>query len=220
MSRHAHKLGQDVAVAAAARRSAPATSQLRGNLLIHAGHPESMRRRPAPHKAAVALTCPGFHNPGFATGVTTVDVSKRALEIDLVNLYTVTNSWAAPGYQELADLTSGAVIIDDGDSLAGLTQALAVIEERPVVRLPLDAHFAAPGQSIFFDASKSCSLNSTITELAWDFDGDGTFEVSGTDPTAEHTYLADFTGQMQVRVTTIDGGVANHSVPSPYPPPP
>lgn len=169
--------------------------------------------RPGATKAAVILTDAGFHNPDVATGVTTIDVAKRALEIDPVNVYTVTNSWAAPDYQELADLTSGAVIVDDGDSVAGLTQALALIEERPVVILPLAAYFAAPGGSIHFDASKSYSLSSTITEFAWDFDGDGTFEVTGTEPTAEHTYPADFAGQMQVRVTTADGGVANHSVP-------
>jgi hypothetical protein len=165
-------------------------------------------------KAAVVLTDAGFHDPDVAAGWTSAQVAARALEIDPVNVYPVVPSSADPAaYKALADLTSGQVIDDSGDSAAALKEALMRISNRPVALLALDAYAAEPGQRFTFDASRSYGVGSDIASYAFDFDGDGSFDATGTSPIATHTYAAPFDGVMQVRVTAKDGGISSVSAP-------
>ena len=162
-------------------------------------------------KAAVVLTDAGFHNPDVETGATLETVAKRALEIDPVNVYAVVPEYLEAEYAPLAAATTGAVILNTGDTAAALTTALDLIAARPVPLLPLTGYSGAPGDEFSFDASDSYVIDSTITEYAFDFDGDGVFETSGSEPVASHVYPVNFDGVMQVRVTAADGGVASAS---------
>lgn len=167
--------------------------------------------RPGATKAAVVLTDAGFHDPDLVDGSTIASVAQRSLEIDPVNVYPVVPSWLAPQYEGLASLTSGQVVVNDGDTVASLTAALTKIRNRPVPLLPLTDYYGRPGETFTFDASRSYVADSTIVRYDWDFDGDGTFEQTTSVPRAEHTYAAVFDGTMQVRVTAADGGLANAS---------
>ena len=162
-------------------------------------------------KAAVVLTDASFHNPDQVDGSTVASVAKRSLEIDPVNVYPVVPTYETYSYQELAEATSGQVIVDDGDTVGALEQAITKIKERPVPLLKNTEYMAQPGQSITFDASDSYVIDAKITKYEWDFDGDGTFETTTSEPVIDHTYSTPFEGVMQVRTSADNGTVANMS---------
>lgn len=167
--------------------------------------------RPGATKAAVVLTDAGFHVPDRVDGSTVDSVARRSLEIDPVNVYPVVPSYLVSTYADLAQRTSGQVILDSGDSAAALRNALTRLRNRPVPLLPQANYYGRPGESFTFDASRSYVLDSTIVRYDWDVDGDGRFESSTTEPRLRHVYPAAFDGVMQVRVTAADGGIANAS---------
>lgn len=69
-------------------------------------------------------------------------------------------------------------------------------------RFPINGYFAAPGMEITFDASKSVGA---ISAYEWDFDGDGTYDASTTDPVFKHTYADEFEGELALRVSNPIG---------------
>jgi Mg-chelatase subunit ChlD len=162
-------------------------------------------------KAAVVLTDADYHDPDLVDGSTLATVAKRALEIDPVNVYPVVPSYFGSFYSALAEATTGQVIIDSGDTKAALTAALTRIQARPVPLLNRPDYYAMPGQEITFSASASYSPASTIVKYDWDFNGDGVYESTGTEPITKHTYTAVSESVMQVRMTDANGLVANAS---------
>ena len=167
-------------------------------------------------KAAIVLTDAPFHEPDMVDNTTVEQVAKRSLEIDPVNVYPVLPSWTASDsefsrYDELAKLTSGQIIHDEGDTTEALKQALTKIETRPTALLKNSEYFAEAGQVVRFDASDSYVADGTITKYDWDFDGDGEYEKSTSEPVVEHVYNQDFEGQMQVRLTASNSTIASAS---------
>jgi PKD domain len=69
-------------------------------------------------------------------------------------------------------------------------------------RFPINGYFAAPGMEITFDASKSVGA---IITYEWDFDGDGTYDASTTEPICKHTYWDEFEGELALRVANAIG---------------
>jgi hypothetical protein len=69
-------------------------------------------------------------------------------------------------------------------------------------RLPINAYFAAPGMEIRFDASDSVGA---VDTYEWDYDGDGTYDATTSDPVFRHTYTDEFDGEMILRVSNIVG---------------
>lgn len=162
-------------------------------------------------KAAVVLTDAPYHNPDMVDESTLRSVAKRALEIDPVNVYPVVPDFLQEDYRDLAEQTSGQVIVDTGDTVGALDQALTKIKERPVALLKNVEYTADPGQEITFDASDSYIVDGEITKYQWDFDGDGTFESETTTPVINHTYIQKFDGVMQVRLTANNGTISSAS---------
>lgn len=162
-------------------------------------------------KAAIILTDAGFHQPDIVDGSTVESIAKRSLEIDPVNVYPVVPSGIATQYYGLASKTTGQVILDTGDTVAALTQALSRIETRPTALLKNTEYSAEPGKEVTYDASDSYVVDATITKYEWDINGDGTFEYITQAPTASHTYLENFDGTMQVRLTASNGTISNAS---------
>lgn len=69
-------------------------------------------------------------------------------------------------------------------------------------RLPINGYFAAPGMEITFDASSSIGA---VSQYEWDFDGDGSYDVTTSEPIVEHTYAYEFEGEMILRVSNMVG---------------
>jgi len=68
---------------------------------------------------------------------------------------------------------------------------------------PYSGHAGTP---ITFDASASYDPDGTIELYEWDFNGDGTYDYSTTDPIIAHTWYDSYTGTVGLRVTD-DGGL-------------
>lgn len=172
---------------------------------------DGLQWRDGATKAAVILTDATYHDPDRVDASTLASVAKRALEIDPVNVYPIVSSGAASFYTELAEATTGQVIVNDGDTSAALMSALTKLQTRPVVLLPHPDYYAQPGQEITFNASASYSPGSTLVKYDWDYNGDGTFDEATTNPIAKHTYTEVAEGLMQVRVTDANGSASNAS---------
>ena len=81
----------------------------------------------------------------------------------------------------------------------------------PVAHLAIEPPGNLPPVEIFFDASGSSDPDgatgtiSDITLFEWDFDGDGVYDESTTEPAAEHQYLGFGVYDVKLRVTDADG---------------
>jgi len=66
------------------------------------------------------------------------------------------------------------------------------------------------GQTVTFDASSSSSQTaSTITDYAWDWETDGTYDTNGSSPTATHSFAS---GTSRVTLRIIDNRGAQQTV--------
>jgi PKD repeat protein len=62
------------------------------------------------------------------------------------------------------------------------------------------------GTTVTFDASTSSSqVASTITDYAWDFDSDGTYDTNGSSPITSHDYGSNGTYRATLRITDNRG---------------
>ncbi|MEW6441951.1 MAG: PKD domain-containing protein [bacterium] len=88
----------------------------------------------------------------------------------------------------------------DNDGLTGFGAAYAEL----VARLPV-AEAGGPyagviGSPVLFDASGSHDPDGEIVRYEWDWDGDGVFDDQSASPAAQHTWNAEFTGTVTLRV--------------------
>ena len=58
---------------------------------------------------------------------------------------------------------------------------------------------------VFLDASGSHDLDGQIVTYEWDFDNDGTYDLTTSSPTMGHAWNADFNGTIGLKVTDNDG---------------
>ena len=58
------------------------------------------------------------------------------------------------------------------------------------------------------DGRASFAPVGTLTQFAWDLDGDGVFETQGDGPTLAHTWQVEFSGEVGLQVTDSNGRVA------------
>ena len=66
---------------------------------------------------------------------------------------------------------------------------------------------AKPGQQVTLDASASSDPDGSIVDYQWDLDGNGSFETdTGSTPTATHTYSAEGSVNVGLRVTDNQTG--------------
>ena len=83
--------------------------------------------------------------------------------------------------------------------------------------IPPVAHFTATPASgyapltVSFDASGSFDVDGTVTEYRWDWEDDGTVDLSGPDPTASLSFLSP--GDYTVRLVVVDdrGATGNYA---------
>ncbi len=76
----------------------------------------------------------------------------------------------------------------------------------PTADLNVDLAIVNTTQVVTFDASDSVGSDGTIVLYEFDFEGDGTWDSSGSSSTATHTYDLQFTYDAIVRVTDNGGG--------------
>jgi PKD repeat protein len=82
-----------------------------------------------------------------------------------------------------------------------------VIENRP----PVSSFTVAPNpaqinQTVSFDGSASADQDGSVSKYEWDFDGNGTFDQTTTEPKTTTTYGSGGKRSVTLRVTDDDGG--------------
>jgi YD repeat-containing protein len=80
------------------------------------------------------------------------------------------------------------------------------VEAAPTASFDFSPNPALIGQTVHFDATGSSDADGTIVKYEWDLDGNGSFEVSGSNPTPGKSYsAANPSIPVKLRVTDEDG---------------
>ncbi|MEO7905321.1 MAG: cutinase family protein [Candidatus Saccharimonadales bacterium] len=157
-------------------------------------------------KAMVIMSDGILYSPDPITGAPLSNVVELSAIIDPVGIYPILPHAANVTIaQELAEATAGKVI--DGTSeeaTRGIVASIIAGNQSPVVQLKIDSYRALPAEEITFDASDSYVLGSTIAQYEWDFDGDGIFDQTTTEPVVNYTYPAPFIGEIRVQATAVN----------------
>lgn len=94
----------------------------------------------------------------------------------------------------------------------GLDTSPATCAAQPVASFIATPTTVAVGGTVTFDASSSSDPVGTITHYWWDLDGDGSYELdSGTNPVVQHTYAAQATVDVRLRVDDDQGLSATYT---------
>ncbi len=124
---------------------------------------------------------------------------------------------ASNTYAQSATYNAKVRVTDDdgGTAVAGVT--ISVIAPGgnvpPVAALSADPGSGVVPLQVLFDSSGSIDLDGQIIQHNWDFDGDGSVDLStGTVSTASHTYQSNASFNAEVTVIDDDGGTATATV--------
>lgn len=171
--------------------------------------------RPGVKKVVLAIGDAPPKDPEPITGYTAQSVAKVAFDIDPVEVYAIDNGRMTTGsMQTLVDLSAGQTFrtASGGDVPQLITDAVTTALDKPFGWLqgPISGYVGVP---VELDARGSYAFDGPITQYEWDFDGDGSYELSTSEGLIEHTYSAPFNGVAGVRVTALDGQYAVGSAP-------
>jgi YD repeat-containing protein len=124
---------------------------------------------------------------------------------------TGTTATATKSYSSAGNVAVGLRVYDDRNGTDTDTETVNVGNDPPVAAFTQSANPSIAGRQVTFDASGSHDTEGPIAKYEWDLDGNGTFETdTGTTPTASHTYSANGTTTVSLRVT--DNGGATDTV--------
>jgi YD repeat-containing protein len=102
---------------------------------------------------------------------------------------------------------------DAPDTAQGTITHSLIVTRPPIPDLTATPNVISPGGTVQFDGSGSTDPDGAgISLYEWDFDGDGTYDTSGTSPTTSHTYPVQGNYAATLRVTDGDGGKASKGV--------
>jgi len=87
------------------------------------------------------------------------------------------------------------------------TYAWGVVEEEGM-RLMVEPRVGKP---LRFDASTSADSDGEIVEYAWDWDGDGSYDETTTEPVTDHWFDDEGVHDITLRVTDDDGGAGTYA---------
>ncbi len=149
------------------------------------------------NKSIVILSDAPYLNPD-RDGTTLKEVEKRSLEIDPVNIYTITTSGQRHFFRSLAEATDGAVFDIDTE----LELSSDWIFQRPNVRLPREEYSGQAGDEFYFDAAASEMTRKAELSFDWDLDGDGEYEYKNTGAQMTQRYARS--GEFYIRVRARD----------------
>lgn len=157
-------------------------------------------------KVIILMTDAPPHDPEPFTGYTWSDVSAAARAADPIVTHVIGIGGADPSLAQLAEDTGGQVFTADtaDDVVGAIMDAIEVVVDSPVADTggPYDGYAGVP---VTFDANGSYDPDGSIVKYEWDWNDDGTYDDSTTDPVIVHTFSATMSGQVCLRVTDNDG---------------
>ncbi|NLE97441.1 MAG: VWA domain-containing protein [Propionibacterium sp.] len=167
----------------------------------------SLAWRPGVRKTMLVLGDAPPKDPEPVTGFTWQDMADRAFAVDPVQIYLVdTSSAADASMTSLVDETGGIVFRVGGseDIADSFVEAVSDVLDKPFAWLQ-GPYVAKVGTEVTLDARGSHAIGAQIVSYEWDFDGDGTYETTTTEPMTTHRYDELITGFVGVRVTDSNG---------------
>ena len=97
---------------------------------------------------------------------------------------------------------------DDGNASPAATQVIAVKNAPPTAVFKVSPSDPRVAVSTLFDASGSYDVDGHIVSYAWDFDGDGVFDVVGASSDVKHTFTDAGDVTVTLKVTDDEGASA------------
>lgn len=149
-------------------------------------------------------------DPEPETGYTAASVAKAAYEVDPVSVYGIdTGQLSSTDFQTLVTSSTGTTAnASSPDQVSDLVNnAISSELSKPFawIQGPYVAKVADP---VNIDAAASHAVSGSLTSYEWDFNGDGTYDETGTSPRITHTFTQEYSGVIGLRVTQSDGQTA------------
>ncbi len=158
-------------------------------------------------------------DPEPITGYTLRSVQAKALSVDPATIDTIQSgeeSEAQESFSQIAAATGGQYLQLSESEPAGLVSAITDEIRRntaaPYAVLSIPSA-AVAGRPVTLSAGASYGMGEPIAGYDWDFNGDGVFDASTTDPVATYTYPAPVSGTATVRVRSTSGLASLASAP-------
>lgn len=169
---------------------------------------ESQWRFGAKKLIVVETDAPG-KDPEPVTGYTLAQVTRRSLEIDPVGVFSIDNCQCNTKTEQfltsLGAETGGALIDGDvTDPSGAFARVLSRASARPVIRVA-PSYLGQAGVPLTISVAGTFDPDSTITGYRWDLDGDGSYEISTTTPSASRVFPSVGTFQIGVAAVSADG---------------
>jgi hypothetical protein len=149
------------------------------------------------------------HDPEPFTGYTLADVAQAAENADPVIIFPIIigrDSEARAYFSELAERTWGTLFTAANASqvVTAIVAAIEVIRQSPIAEAG-GPYEGVIGMPISFNASASFAPNGRIVQYEWDWDGDGTYDLTTTNDICVYAWLNEFSGTVRLRVTDDTG---------------
>jgi predicted esterase len=165
--------------------------------------------RPGVRKVVLVIGDAPGKDPEPGTGYTLAQVRDRALAVDPAQVYAVSVSSdpaVADFMRAVADATGGQLTDapDQATFVSKLQETIAQAGSAPVADLG-GPYEAVTGDPVTLTAGGSRDESEDIVSYDWDFDGDGTYDETTTDPVAHHAYPVAGSVTAVVRVRARSG---------------
>jgi hypothetical protein len=160
-------------------------------------------------KVAIVMTDAPPHDPEPYTGYVAQDVIDAAIALDPVIIYPIMigfDSIALSYMETLAEGTEGEVFdaAYAGEVVEAIMEAIETTFNAPIAEAN-GPYAGTVGETITFDASGSYDTDGEIVLYEWDFDNDGTYDLSEITPIVGYSYYSEYIGSVRLRVTDNDG---------------
>ncbi len=144
-------------------------------------------------------------------------IKKRAIEIDPVNVYTVSPSGSPSGlFEEISDATGGrSITYDETQTTAeqAIQQTSDMVADRPIVRPSLSSFSANVGKPIILSVWSSLDEIDDHITYRWDYNADGVWDNMTSQPFGVATFSSTGEKLVHVEVTGSDGAKASTVIP-------
>jgi hypothetical protein len=175
-------------------------------------------------KVVLAIGDAPGKDPEPETGYTLETVRAKALAVDPAQVYTVVSSTdpsTTSFMSEMATVTGGKAYSTAGtaDLVATLQAAIVAAGSAPVADVG-GPYTGITGDPVTLSAGGSRDEAETIAAYDWDFNGDGTYDLTTEDPIVDHAYDASGTHNVVMRARGASGlaGTATSTVTMTDPP--
>lgn len=150
-----------------------------------------------------------------------------AWDLDNDNVFTDATGTPPPQVFAVGPHTVGLRVTDPAGHASTTTRNFTVTNPLPTATFTATPNSVLTGETVNFDGTGATDpAPGTITNYAWDLDGDNVFELSGLNATPSRSYSSPGTITTRLRVTDDDGATSTttrtvtvSAPPSPEPPP-